>query len=101
MNIQAKAIFRTNLRGGAGYHCEQTSCSSMRESDVLQMQPVDESYDVVWLGYVFIWRSYMSVKFAKHLNILRSYLVLLLSKLNKIFLGYFHPGIIIFDNEIN
>ena len=66
VNIQTNAFFSNDLRRNAEYHHEQTLCHSMHNSKVLPMQPLDVVQDVIW-------RSYVSLKFGKRLNIQRSY----------------------------
>ena len=65
VNIQTKAFSR-NLKRDTNYHCEQTLWDSVMKIKVLQMQPSDVTYDIIW-------RSYVSVQVAHNVCVLRSY----------------------------
>ena len=61
LSIQTKAFFSACFRRDAEWQREKIWCHSVRTIKVLRMQPSDGEYDIIW-------RSYMSVKFAKRLN---------------------------------
>ena len=58
VNIQTHALSSTDIRRDAKFNREQTLCHIVRKSKDLQMPPSGEAYDIIW-------RSYVSVKFAK------------------------------------
>ena len=61
LSIQTKAFFSTGSRRDAELNRDNIWCHSVRSIKVLRMQPSDEDYDIIW-------RSCMSVKFAKRLH---------------------------------
>ena len=61
LSIQTNAFFSTGSRRNAEWYREKIRCHSVRTIKVLRMQPLNGDYDIIW-------RSYMSVKFAKRLN---------------------------------